>query len=155
MRAAIIENGVVTNVILVAEAGFLGSVPCDDAVAPGWTYNGTVFSPPEAGPQPEGPPPAPLLYAVGLFSVADGDITGIDVASKIAAALWLNVGLYYVFFAETLPDARYIARAHTDQDDIRMRVIEKDCDYLVLTAADASSAPVDPGEFSLEIIRVI
>ncbi len=46
-RSAQIVNGVVENVI----AGSLpGSVPCDNEVVKGWSYNGTDFSPPVVQP---------------------------------------------------------------------------------------------------------
>lgn len=41
MRQAIIENGVVVNIALVADGD-----PCPDEVAIGWTYDGTDFLPP-------------------------------------------------------------------------------------------------------------
>lgn len=59
MRYAIIEDGVVKNVVL-ADADFAaqqGWVECPEA-GPGWTYENGVFvaAPP---PEPPAPPPAP------------------------------------------------------------------------------------------------
>ena len=59
MRYAIIEDGVVKNVV-VADADFAaqqGWVECPEA-GPGWTYENGVFvaAPP---PEPPAPPPAP------------------------------------------------------------------------------------------------
>lgn len=59
MKYAIIENGVVTNVV-VAEADYAaanGWVECP-AAGPGWTYDGTTFTAPAPIPAPE-PAPAP------------------------------------------------------------------------------------------------
>jgi hypothetical protein len=53
MRAAQIdETGLVSNVIVVMEdqAEAFGAIPCPDEVGPGWTYDGTTFSPPPAPP---------------------------------------------------------------------------------------------------------
>ena len=60
MRFAVIESGVVINVI-VADQEFVNGAAapgriyvCVDTIpcGPGWTYNGTVFTPP-AEPPPE------------------------------------------------------------------------------------------------------
>ena len=58
-RYAIIENGVVTNVVL-AEAEFAaeqGWIECQDA-SPGWKYDGTTFTESDLVVAPE-PAPAP------------------------------------------------------------------------------------------------
>lgn len=57
-RYALIENGLVTNVIL-ADAEFaaaVGAIPCSDAAGPGWLYDGTTFSEPPPPPEPVAPP---------------------------------------------------------------------------------------------------
>lgn len=50
MRAAIIENGVVTNIVLADTPADFGAVKCADEVAIGWSYDGEVFSAPSATP---------------------------------------------------------------------------------------------------------
>lgn len=55
MRSAIIDNGLVVNVIM---GRIPGSVSCNDAVSPGWGYDGTDFIAPPS-PEPE-PQPSPL-----------------------------------------------------------------------------------------------
>jgi hypothetical protein len=54
MRYAIIENGLVTNVVLADEAfaAEQGWVECPDA-GPGWTYDGSTFTEPAPTPDPE------------------------------------------------------------------------------------------------------
>jgi len=57
MRYAIIENGVVTNVV-VADADYAaqnGWIECPEA-GPGWLYDGQTFT---AAPPPPAPEPAP------------------------------------------------------------------------------------------------
>lgn len=51
MRSAIIENGVVVNVIT---GEIPGSVECDPEVSKGWSYDGSSFAPP---PAPAAPAP--------------------------------------------------------------------------------------------------
>jgi hypothetical protein len=96
---------------------------------------------------------APLLYAVAELIIADGIIDGIPLNSRLSAALWLDVGLYYVFFAESLPDASYLAKAY-DGANADVRVIEKTTDYIVVQAWDSNGDPTDPATVSIEIIRV-
>lgn len=59
MRYAIIENGVVVNVV-IAEADYAaeqGWIECPTA-GPGWKYDGSTFTEPDPIPAPE-PAPAP------------------------------------------------------------------------------------------------
>jgi hypothetical protein len=59
MKYAIIENGVVTNVV-VAEADYAAEQGWIDAgiAGIGWKYDGTAFTAPDPVPEPE-PAPAP------------------------------------------------------------------------------------------------
>jgi len=59
MRYAIIENGVVVNVVVAdaALAAEKGWVECPQA-GPGWGYNNGAFTKPAPAPEPE-PAPAP------------------------------------------------------------------------------------------------
>ena len=55
MRSAIIEAGIVVNVIV---GEIEGSVPCPEAVSVGWTFDGATFHPPAAvEPEPLPLPP--------------------------------------------------------------------------------------------------
>jgi hypothetical protein len=58
MRHAIIESGVVTNVVLADEqfAAEQGWAAAPDNVGPGWLYADGVFSAPPAPPPPPEPP---------------------------------------------------------------------------------------------------
>jgi hypothetical protein len=58
-RYAIIENGLVTNVVLADAdlASQSGWIECPNA-GPGWKYDGTTFTEPDPVPEPE-PAPAP------------------------------------------------------------------------------------------------
>lgn len=98
------------------------------------------------------PVPSPRLYAVALLTLASEEIGGIGVDSRFSAALWADVGLYYVFFAEAQANTSYLAKAYDDA--ARVSVIEKSTDYIVIQAQDANGNPVDPAEISIEIIRV-
>lgn len=54
MRAALVENELVTNVIEIDAEGYPGAIPCTDEVEIGWSYDGTTFT----APPPPPPPPA-------------------------------------------------------------------------------------------------
>lgn len=97
-------------------------------------------------------PSTPTIYAVAQLTVTPGDITGIGVNSKFSAALYLDVGSYLLFFAETQPDTSYLAKAYDDAT--KVRVTEKATDYITITVTDDNGDPVDPAEISVEIIRV-
>lgn len=82
MRSAIVENGVVVNVIMGELAG---SIPCGEAGI-GWSYDGETFSAPPP-PEPE-PTSLPALsrrqLRLGLLSI---DITSDMVEAEITATV--------------------------------------------------------------------
>lgn len=96
--------------------------------------------------------PRPEIYAVANLGITPGEITGIETAAKFSAAMYLDVGLYLLFFTETQPDTSYLAKAYDDAT--RVRVTEKGTDYITVTATDGNDDPIDPTEISVEIIRV-
>jgi hypothetical protein len=65
MRVAVVENGVVTNVIVANEPTEPNWVECGDEVGIGWLYDGTEFT------APPPPPPAP-----GELTPTDNQILG-------------------------------------------------------------------------------
>jgi len=54
MRVAIVEEGVVTNVIVADELTEPNWVECPDEVGVGWTYDGETFMAPPPEPLPPG-----------------------------------------------------------------------------------------------------
>lgn len=99
------------------------------------------------------PPPAtPSIYAVAQLGITPGDITGIDVNSRFAAALYMDVGSYLIFFTQALPDTSYLAKAY--DSSARVSVTERATDYIAVSAVDVNGDPTDPAEVSIEIIRV-
>lgn len=70
-NAAIVEGGIVTNVI-IADAEFaarIGAIPCDESIAIGWEYFGGEFSPPT--PEP-----------VDLLALKEGLKANVDVQAE-------------------------------------------------------------------------
>lgn len=119
-------------------------------VPEGWTE---ISSPPDPDPDPVPVSiPSPTIYAVALLVISPGSVGGIGVNSRFSAAIYADVGLYYVFFAETQPDTNYLAKGY---DDVaRVSVIEKTTDYIVVQALDSNGDHVDPAEISVEVIRL-
>lgn len=117
-----------------------------------WEAGGGIIAPYVAPPD-IGAVLVPALYAVAELTIADGVIDGIPLNSRLSAALWFDVGLYYVFFAETQPDTNYLAKAY-DGPNTDLRISEKSADYFVVQAWDANGDPTDPAAVSIEIIRV-
>lgn len=101
------------------------------------------------------PDPVPSLYAVAQITIADGEISGFEIASKFAGGFVLDTGSYYIFFAETQPDANYLAKAY-DGGLVRAFISpeNKAEDYFIVTVTDFEGNPVDTPSLSLEIIRV-
>lgn len=152
-RSAIIEGGVVVNIIV---GSLPGSVACDDSVGIGWAYDNGEFSAPEAQePAPESMPPRLTLYAGARLVIADGDISGIDVNSRFAGAFRADVGQYWVFFTETQADTAYLALCYAG-GPVAAFVREEDKfeDFFVISVTDMAGDPIDAGAISLEIKRV-
>lgn len=156
-RDGLVENAVVAGEDWEPPEGYRSvEVADDDPAGPGWTADGEGFAPPPSEPAVTiDVPKAPSLYAVAMLGVSDCQISGIELASRFSAALWMDVGLYYIFFAETQPDTAYIAKAYRDGDEV-LRVVEKAADYIVVTAiAGPGGAAVDPPDLTIEIIRIV
>lgn len=97
--------------------------------------------------------PTISMYAAAYnLGVSNGEITGIETAARLAAALYLDVGLYMVFPTEVQADTNYYPKVW---DDVaRMTVSEKGLDYFLVSSVDANGDPVDPSSFNIEITRV-
>ena len=97
-------------------------------------------------------PSPPSLYAVAQLTMTAGSIDGIGVNSRFAAALYLDVGSFLLFFAEPQSDTSYLAKAYDAGANVS--VVERSTDYILIAATDDVGAPTDPAEISVEIIRV-
>ena len=63
MRAAVIENGVVINIIMAEDPAKFDAVACADEVQKGWSFSKGTFTAPAEEPAPD-PEPAPVLHSL-------------------------------------------------------------------------------------------
>ena len=154
-RYLIIENDVVINVV-EADAAFASSQGwiSHGTAGKGWTYDGEEFSPP-VEPDPEPSAASPQFYAAARMEVIDGEVGTITANWnwKIAAGVKIDVGEYWVFFAETMPDTDYMAKAWDGAKNCTIYKEEQYEDYFVVRVTDGAGDPVDPSVISVEIIR--
>lgn len=159
MRYALIDAaGVVVNVILLDDVESYPVPPGHqirktDAAGPGWTWAGAQFvAPPPPSSPPAPPPPSQLkLWAGACLTIEAGDISNVPVGGNIAGAARFDVGYFWIFFAQTMPDTAYMALAY---DDAGCRAnVQKATDCLIVTMLDAAGNPVDPPVLNIEIKR--
>ena len=82
MRSAIIENGVVSTVIV---GSVPGSIECPSEVGVGWTHDGSTFTAPTA-PEPEPPEPVTRIERrQGLRALLSQGIKRADIEAMINA----------------------------------------------------------------------
>lgn len=92
MRHAIVENGVVVNVIVGA---IPGAIPCPPDAGPGWTYDGEAFAPPHE----DTPTPTPAEIQQELTERIDG------LVESRARALQYNSAAHLAGYAtSTVPE---------------------------------------------------
>lgn len=154
-RYAVIEDGLVTNVILLEPdtPGFEDAVACADEVGPGWAWDGEEFTAPEMADQP--PPPAPstpVCVATATLSVSEGVLEGVETAVGLSMAFAIDVGVYWVFFSQEQPDMNYNWNAGASSGTIN--VSSRDLTMMELRAYDGG-APADPSEISIQVFRVV
>lgn len=122
----------------------------DDGPAAFVRNGGTIAD--YVAPDPAPVAATPYIWGIGNFIIDSFEIGGIELSVGFSAALYLDTGLYYLFFTETLPDLSYLAKAY--DAGALVRVSEKGQDYIAITATDTNGDPIDPSEISVEIIRV-
>jgi hypothetical protein len=85
---AIVENGVVVNVA-VSESALAPNWVQSDVAQIGWTYNGSIFSPP--APAPDTRPPIITRLAF-RYRLTDAEYVGILTAAKtdVSVAAWVE-----------------------------------------------------------------
>lgn len=96
--------------------------------------------------------PTPSLLACGVFTVADGWVESIGAASGIAMVFPVEPGMFWLFFTEPQPDLSYATYVSCSQGQIN--VSTRTLDYVELCVKEGG-APIDPAEFSVNIVRSV
>jgi hypothetical protein len=108
-------------------------------------------------PQPSQPPaflvpPYLVASALGMaVTPATGDISSVGGMFNIGAAMYLDVGVYWMFFVQSQPDTNYFAIITGAAVDMTMT--ERGIDYFVIEAKDASGNHIDPPQLSVQVYR--
>lgn len=98
-------------------------------------------------------PSTPHIFAMGRFSVGAWEIGAISATMGIAGATMMDIGVYWIDFAEAQPNDDYIAMA-SDRDK-SVTVTERYPEFCVVECTDMAGNPADPAEFVIQLTRVI
>lgn len=105
-------------------------------------------------------PPAPFLAPPTVVAAALGMIVTPEAADisnpagglfNIAGAMYLDVGLYWMFFTDPQSDGNYYAII---TGDAPMAMVDHSTDYFSIEAKNAGGDPVDPAQLSVQILRI-
>lgn len=98
-------------------------------------------------------PPVPAMFAAAFnLTVGNGEVTGIEAGAGLAAAMYLDVGTYLLFFLVEQPDTNYFPEAN--DENAFVQVTEKGVDYIIVSATDGNGNPVDPARFNVKLYRI-
>lgn len=124
-------------------------------VAPG--YPGLVWedAPPVDPPPPPVPgtiPPRLVASAFGVTPLPNDYDIALEGPFNLIAALYWDIGTYWLLFAEEQPDANY--HVIISDGGSHIEATEKTTGYVAISATDAASSPVDPAVFNIEVYRL-
>src|SRR5690606_8905996 len=107
----IIVNGVERDATPEEEAAILAQQEIDSAPKPP-TYT----------------PPQPRLVATALLTISDGEINGVAAAAGLAFGIAISTGLYWLFFAEEMPNTNYAYTVTSSEG--RATITDRQTSYL-------------------------
>jgi hypothetical protein len=93
---------------------------------------------------------APKLVANALIKVVVGELEGMATAAGLSFAFAIDVGIYWVFFTEEMPDLNYSCNVNTSEG--HANVTDRQLSYFEVTIKDNSIA-IDPAELSIQVFR--
>jgi hypothetical protein len=98
-------------------------------------------------------PSTPHIFAMGRFSVGEWEISAISVTIGIAAATFIDTGIYWLDFYDTQADTDYIAL--TSSSGKAATVTERYESFCVVECIDQSGQHADPSDFVIQLTKVI
>lgn len=97
-------------------------------------------------------PATPELYALATITIENEAVSSIVPAAQLAGGFRLDVGVYWVFFAEIQPSTNYQVLCFNHAT--RVYVSEQYEDFFVITA-ELDGVPSDPASISIQVTRVV
>lgn len=104
-------------------------------------------------PNPFTPTPVPAVTAMAELKIVGEDIEGVATSCNVAAAVMLDVGLFWIFFNRPEPDAEYLA--FVQSPGYTVDVMHREPDYFEVAVTNRSTnEPATPERFSISVQRV-
>ena len=94
--------------------------------------------------------PRPSLVATALLTVDAGEIDGLESAAGFGFGFELSTGVYWLFFAEEMPDTNYAYNVTASNGTAK--VTARETSYMEVTVTDGGS-PIEPDELSIQLFR--
>lgn len=107
-------------------------------------------------PPPYDPPyvPAvPILCAVAQFTLADGDISNIDMTAGFSIIFMIEPGKAWAFFEIPMATIFYTWNVNSTQGEARV-TDGRTLDLIELELEDGSGQPLDMGTVALQVYKV-
>ncbi|RAI44696.1 hypothetical protein [Rhodoplanes roseus] len=97
-----------------------------------------------------------VIWAMTRIVVADADVQSFTTGARVAGAMRVGLGEYWVFFSETLPTTDFVAQAWTDESGFSACVPSENRfdDFVIVSVTNAAGQPADPQSLNLAINRV-
>ncbi len=142
------------NVIRLADGACIPADPrnSDRAEYERWLAAGNTPDP-YVAPEPIAEPLRASVIAQARLTVEDGDVQGVDVAAGFGAAMLLDTGIIWAFFATPQPDANYITFAQASGGGLFADVTDANADYVEVTITDRNGDSATPAALGLSIQR--
>jgi hypothetical protein len=106
---------------------------------------------------PPAPPPflvAPQIVAAALdmaVTPQNWDISNGSGMFNVVAAMYLDVGVYWMFFTEAQPDTNYFGIITGVSG---ATITDRAVDYFAIEVKDGAGSPVDASKLSVQIYRI-
>lgn len=99
------------------------------------------------------PPTTPTVIAIAELKVVDEEFVGIETSTGLAAAMFIDTGLAWVFFLTPQPNVNYLT--FVQSSGCNVDITDRQEDYFEVTITDrATNQPVTPTNLSISVQRM-